>query len=518
MLKTHLLRAAAIAGTDFSGTDSVCWREGRIVAVGSFADVRDKATAFGSAPEVMEFPGGLITPGFIDGHTHFAEWALGRRRVNLAGCKTRVEAVARVAGATPTDGWVLGQGYDPNGWEGPPTREALDRVLPDTPAALDSHDVHSLWVNSSALAVCGIDRNTPDPEGGGGRIVRDASGEPTGLLLEHAVRLVHRHLPRPAPDQVLEAVREAQSAAHRLGVTGIQNVEGAEALTAFQRLESEDALRLRVLAHLPADGLDAALRVGLRSGWGSSWLVTGGVKLFLDGALGSQTAWMLEPYEGSQDRGIVLTGERETREALTAAARGGIAATVHAIGDAAVRRALDIIEKLPAVAIPHRIEHFQLVHPADVRRAARAGIVASMQPAHLLTDIPLVDRHWGGRGAGAYAFRTLLSAGTPLVFGSDVPVETIDPRDGVYAALARVSRDGEPAGGWRVTERLSFDEILMAYTAAAWAAMGRRGAGGRIAPGQAADLVVWSGEGDLAFRSARALLTVVGGETVWRAN
>lgn len=141
-----------------------------------------------------------------------------------------------------------------------------------------------------------------------------------------------------------------------------------------------------------------------------------------------------------------------------------------------------------------------------------------MQPAHLLTDIPLVDRHWGGRGAGAYAFRTLLSAGTPLVFGSDVPVETIDPRDGVYAALARVSRDGEPAGGWRVTERLSFDEILTAYTAAAWAAMGRRGAGGRIAPGQAADLVVWSGEGGLAFRSARALLTVVGGETVWRAN
>lgn len=516
MLKTQLLTAGSIAGTDVPNADSVCWREGRLVAVGPFVEVRAKAMALGSAPEILEFPDGLITPGFIDGHTHFAEWALGRRRVNLAGCRTRAEAVAKAARGAATDGWVLGQGYDPNRWEAPPTRAALDAVLPDTPAAFDSHDVHSLWVNSAALTRCGIDRNTPDPEGG--RIARDGSGEPTGLLLEHAVRLVHRHLPRPAADLVLEAVRDAQRAAHQLGVTGIQNVEGADALTAFERLEAEDALRLRVLAHLPADGLEAALRVGLRSGWGSNWLVTGGVKLFLDGALGSQTAWMLEPYEGSRDRGIVLTGERETREALTAAAQGGVAATVHAIGDAAVRRALDIIERLPGVAIPHRIEHFQLVHPADVARAARAGIVASMQPAHLLTDIPLVDRHWGGRGAGAYAFRTLLSAGTRLVFGSDVPVETIDPRDGVHAAVARVSRDGEPAGGWRAGERLSFDEVLTAYTTAAWAAMGRPGAGGRMAPGQAADLVVWSAPGALAFRSARALLTVVGGETVWRAN
>ncbi|HWZ28422.1 MAG TPA: amidohydrolase [Gemmatimonadales bacterium] len=516
------MRAKSVVGAGLPGADSVWWREGRIQAVGTFADIKAAATVSGGPPATLiELPDCLVTPGFVDGHTHFAEWAVGRQRVNLGGCRTRAEAVARAAKGVVTEGWIQGQGFDPNGWEAPPTREALDQVLPTTPAAFDSHDVHALWVNSAALARCGIDRSTRDPEGG--RIVRDAAGEPTGLLLEHAVRLVHRHLPRMSPDHILGAVRAAQSEAHQLGVTGIQNVEGADALTAFQKLEGEAALRLRVLAHLPLDGLDAALRVGLRSGWGSPWLVTGGVKLFLDGALGSQTAWMLEPYEASRDHGIVLTDEPAAREALSAAARGGIAATVHAIGDAAVRRALDLIEMLPRTAIPHRIEHFQLVHPADLARAARAGIIASMQPAHLLTDIPLVDRHWGARGAGAFAFRTLLSAGTPLVFGSDVPVETIDPRDGVYAALDRVSRDGTPAGGWRVSERLSFDEVVHAYSAAPWAAAGRAGAGGTLIPGQVADLVVWSapavaaraGDG-AAFRAARAVLTVVGGETVWQ--
>ena len=517
-----------MAGSSTPRADSLWWRGGTIRAVGTFADIRAAAAVAGEPPPVLiELPDALVTPGFVDGHTHFAEWALGRGRVDLAGCRTRAEAIARIrdagSGSEPGDGWVLGQGYDPNGWEAPPTRDALDRVLPDLPAAFDSHDVHALWANSAALARAGIGRDTPDPEGG--RIVRDAAGEATGLLLEHAVRLVHRVVPRPPADRVLEAVRAAQGAAHRLGVTGIQNVEGREALTAFQRLEQAGALRLRVLAHLPADGLDAALTLGVRSGGGSEWLVTGGVKLFLDGALGSQTAWMLEPYEGSLERGIVLTEEPRARDALTRAAQGGIAATVHAIGDAAVRRALDILASLPVAAIPHRIEHFQLVHPDDRTRAARAGIVASMQPAHLLTDIPLVDRHWGARGAGAYAFRTLLDAATTLVFGSDVPVETIDPRDGVYAALVRSGRDGEPRGGWRAAERLTFAETLRAYTAAAWAAAGRAGRGGMLDPGQAADLVAWSapagdapaGDGG-AFRAARAVLTVAGGEVVWRES
>ncbi|HET7791104.1 MAG TPA: amidohydrolase [Gemmatimonadales bacterium] len=493
-----------------------------IRAVGSFDLVREEAArAGGPARPVFELPHALLTPGIVDAHTHFGEWALGRSRVQLAGSATRAEAVGRVAAATPADGWILGQGYDPNLWRDPPTREALDAAVPAVPVALDSHDVHALWVNSPALAACGITRATPDPDGG--RIVRDANGEPTGVLLERAVSLVTRRLPAVGPDRLLSAVAGAQTAAHRLGVTGIQNVEGPDVLAAFRRLEREDRLRLRVLAHHALEGLDDALAAGVRSGTGSHWLEAGGVKLFLDGALGSQTAWMLEPYRGSDGRGIEVLGLDAARDAVTRGAAGGIAAVVHAIGDAAVRRALDLLEPLPRVGIAHRIEHLQLVHPDDLGRAARAGIVASMQPAHLLTDIPLVERHWGARGAGAYAFRTLLDLGTRLVFGSDVPVETIDPRDGVYAALERVGRDGTPAGGWRAGEKLTFAETLAAYSESGWAAAGRRGKGGVVVAGGAADLVAWACDADAvlkdsgtAFKEGRAVLTVAGGEVMWR--
>lgn len=499
--------------------DAIWWRDGVVQAAGDFQSVW--ASAKPSDPELIELPDTFVTPGLVDGHTHFGEWAIGRERVNLAGVASRQDAIARIANAPAFGGWILGQGYDPNGWEAPPTRQALDAVHSGTPIALDSHDVHAIWLNSVALERCGITRDTPDPVGG--RIVRDAAGEPSGVLLELAVRLVHPHVPRVSVDHLLTCLRAAQAEAHGLGITGIQNVEGREVRRAFEQLDREGALRLRVLAHLAMDELDEGLDSGARSGSGSDWLVMGGVKLFLDGALGSQTAWMLEPYERSQSRGMVLLEEPVARELLRRAAGGGVAGTIHAIGDAAVRRALDLLEPLPRVAIPHRIEHFQLVHPDDLPRAAQAGIVASMQPAHLLTDIPLVERHWGARGRGAYAFRSLLDAGTRLVFGSDVPVETIDPRDGVFAALDRVGRDDAPAGGWRPEEKLRLVEVLRAYTSDGWAAAGRSGRGGTLAPGSAADLVAWAGDsravqaGDgAAFRAGRAVLTVAGGDVVWR--
>jgi predicted amidohydrolase YtcJ len=292
-------------------------------------------------------------------------------------------------------------------------------------------------------------------------------------------------------------------------------------LAAFDHLEASDALRLRVLFHPPVTSLDALVRRGIRSGAGSAWLRIGGVKLFLDGSLGSRTAWMLEPYQGSRDRGMPITSGDEAARAMRAAAGAGIASTVHAIGDAAVRRALDLMAPLPRVAIPHRIEHFQCVDEADLDRAAAAGLVVSMQPAHLLTDIPLVERHWGGRGRGAYAFGSLRRHRTPMVFGSDVPVASIDPREGLFAALERRSTAGSPAEGWRPEEKLSFDEAVRAYTVGAAHAGGRERAG-TLAPGQEADLVAWDfdpaverGAGDAA-RAGSARLTVVGGEVVMR--
>jgi predicted amidohydrolase YtcJ len=494
--------------------DAVWWENGRVREVGNAGDLSRRAPK--RLPR-FDHPHALVTPGFVDGHTHFAMWALARRQVRLAGVRTRTEALARIAAGAPSQGWVVGHGWDANDWTQQPDRHTLDMVHA-SPVYLDSLDVHAAWVNSAALAVARITRETPDPPGG--RIVRDAAGEPTGLLLERAVELVARVIPPPSGELLDDAMREAQAEAHRLGVTGIHDVEDERAWRSFRRLEQAGDLRLRVLFHPPVASLSELIRRGFRSGSGSPWLGMGGVKLFLDGSLGSRTAWMLEPYEGSRDRGMPLTGEREAADAMRAAATHGIAVTAHAIGDAAVRRALDLLEGLPRAALPHRIEHFQCVDPADLARAARAGVVASMQPAHLLTDIPLVDRYWGDRGRGAYAFRSLLSRRTALVFGSDVPVASIDPRDGVFAALERKGFDGAPRVGWRPEEKIGFEDVVRGYTTAAAHASGTSRRLGRLAPGTEADLVAWAvdpaaerGDGE-AFRAGHAVLTVVGGTVV----
>jgi len=494
--------------------DAIWWRDGRVQGVGTASAL---ARVVPAGIRMFDAPDCVVTPGFVDGHTHFAMWALNRRRVQLAGVTSRDEVLGRVAAARPVQGWVVGQGWDANGWSSPPDRAALD-VLHAGPVYLDSLDVHAAWVNTAALAAAGITRATPDPFGG--RIVRDAAGEPSGLLLERAVELMLPHLPEPPAAVLDEALRDAQAEAHRLGLTGIHDVEGDSVLAAFRRLEAADGLRLRVLFHPPVTSLPSLQRSGVRSGVGSDWLRIGGIKLFLDGSLGSRTAWMLEPFEGTRDRGMPITTGAEAAQAMRDAAAAGVAATVHAIGDAAVRRALDLMAGLPRVAIPHRIEHFQCVHPDDLDRAAASGIVVSMQPAHLLTDIPLVERHWGARGRGAYAFESLRRRGTPMVFGSDVPVASIDPREGLYAALERRDGAGAPGGGWRPEEKLGFDDAVRAYTLGAAHAAGVGARAGSLAPGRDADLVAWAfdpaaerGSGD-AVRAGRARLTVVGGEVV----
>jgi predicted amidohydrolase YtcJ len=492
--------------------NAVFWLDGIIQSIGQ-AHLLARQVPPGCP--VFEFPRATVTAGFIDSHTHFAQWALKRRQVDLVGAGTRAEAVRRVAAAEPVHEWILGQGWDANGWTEPPTRDTLDAVS-TAPVFLDSLDVHAAWVNSAALARAGVTGASPDPQGG--RIVRDAAGEPTGLLLELAVALVRRVVPVPTDDALREALLEGQRTAHQLGVTGIHDVEELAVLRAFERLESDDQLRMRVLFHPPVAELSRLVAQGMRSGAGSAWLTSGGVKLFLDGSLGSQTAWMLQPYEGSRDCGMALTSGDSAARAVRLAAEHGIAAAVHAIGDAAVRHALEILEPLPRLALPHRIEHFQCVHPDDLDRAGRAGIVLSMQPAHLLVDIPLADRHWGRRGRSAYAFGTLAARGSRLAFGSDAPVAPLDPRPGVYAAMDRRALGSGRDAAWYGAERMTFEEVVTAYTATPAFAAGWSARLGTLRPGAAADLVAWdvdpavdAGDGE-AFLDARVRLTVVGGE------
>jgi predicted amidohydrolase YtcJ len=499
-------------------------RDGVIVAVGTEAEAR--AAAYPGA-EVVDLAGGMATPGITDSHMHVTAWAMARRRVDLHGVRSLAEVAARVAAADAgPGGWVIGQGWNRHLLDGVPAREVLDRVDAGRPVLLESNDIHAAWLNGEALRRCGITRATPDPPSGA--IVRDAAGEPTGVLLESARVMAVSRVPPAGAREVAAALVDAQAELHRLGITGIHSVERS-GIPDLRLLADPGELRLRVLQHVLLEDLEAAIEAGLRSGDpapGCGPLVRiGGVKMFLDGALGSCTAWLREPYEGDPgNRGIRTLDPGDLERAVRRAAAAGLSSTVHAIGDAAVELALDVLGSVgPPGAVPHRIEHLQLCPPELWRRAARSGVVASMQPVHLLTDIPAAERQWGHeRSRGAYAFAPLLRGGMTLAFGSDAPVEQPDPRAGLYAAVRRVTWAGDWQGGeWFPEHALTPAEALSAYTEGPAAAAGESGRLGRLGPGYAADLTVWDRDPLAAspdeLLDMRCMATMVDGRIVFRA-
>ena len=465
-----------------------------IAATGDRAELRDEF------PRARRFDlgGAAIFPAFTDSHIHLAAVGLAMRSVDLGGARSLQDAVATVAAAArtaPADAWLRGRGWDKNLWpEGRfPGRMDLDPVTGGRPAVFRSKDGHAAWVNSVALARAGIGAATPDPEGG--VIVRDVgTGEPTGLLTERALHAVTALAETASPEQLEQAIRDATGAAHRAGIGAVHVVEGGDVLGAFQRLRARGELGVRVCMAIPEESLDAAVAVGLRTGLGDAWLRIGGVKIFSDGALGPQTASMLEPYDGQPDtRGVVVRTREQLRDLAARASAHGIAVTVHAIGDRANRWVLDAIEAAQDDSrrhgLRHRIEHVQVLHPDDLPRFARLGVTASMQPIHCTQDRDIVDRYWGGRGRYAYAFRSLLRADTHLAFGSDAPVETLDVLTGIYAAVARRRRSEPERPAWRPEEALTVREAVDAYTAGAAYAAGEETVKGRLAPGCVADFV-----------------------------
>jgi len=495
---------------------------GRIAAVGPLGAITVPANV-----PVIELPETTITPGLTDAHLHMTEWALARRDIDLAHAASPELACRAVAKEVRAEGagWVRGRGWNPQRWAGEsPSRALLDAVLPGRPVALQSHDMHSLWVNTAALEYAGIGADTADPPGG--RIVRDDQGHPTGLLQENAAQLVTRCIPRPTTGEMLELVRDAQAALHAFGITGFHSLPGIhvpepDPLSVLETLRALGQLRLRVLQHLPLDFLDDALRLGLRSGFGGEWIRIGGVKMFLDGALGSRTAWMRAPYEGASDCGLRVLETADFRAAVRRAAIGGLASTVHAIGDAAVGLALDVLAE-PATrvsALPHRIEHVQCFPRDRFTRLRAAQVVCSVQPAHLITDWRAADEHWGeARAQLTYAFRSLLEHGAVLACGSDAPVEPADPRLGLFAATRRTDLAGDPVTGWVPAERITLAQAFRGYTVGAAIAAGREREEGQLTPGAVADFVAWNGD---PFGPGKAnpveftvAATIVGGRVV----
>ncbi len=502
-------------------------RDGRVVVAGDVADLRDAFPHFAR----VGLDGCTVLPAFTDSHVHFAGFGLSLRRVDLRGCRSlrqAVEAVAAAARRARPGEWILGGGWDKNLWpEGRfPRRDDLDPVTGDRPAALRSKDGHTAWVNSAALARAGIHAATPDPEGGA--IVRDpATGEPTGLLAERAAHPVLALADRTGPEALEQAILDATAAAHRAGIAGVHVMEDGAVLAAFQRLRARGALGVRVCMMLPEDALDAAIAVGIRSGFGDATLRIGGVKIFADGALGSQTASMLEPYEGQpENRGVIVRTREQLHALVQRAAAHGLAVAVHAIGDRANRWVLDAMEAARPDTLRwglrHRIEHVQLLHPQDLPRLAALGVVASMQPIHCTQDRDIADRYWGTRSRYAYAFRSLLRHGTRLAFGSDAPVETLDVLAGIYAAAVRRRQDEPGRDAWYPEEAITVAEAIRAYTEGAAYAAAEDHLKGRLAPGYLADFVALSDDplevSPERLPEIRVVLTAVGGVVRYSAS
>jgi predicted amidohydrolase YtcJ len=428
------------------------------------------------SPETVDLGGRCVLPGFTDSHVHFPTWALARNDVRLHGCASLAEALDAVRAAPRNGSWLRGQGWRDADWpDGPPTRRALDELEPERPAMLISKDYHALWLNSAALALAGGDLEVE-----GGVVVRDDAGEPTGVLYERAAWQFKERYARAPDDEYVEAMREGVRVASARGVTALHDKDGwLGAIGLWQRLEQQGALPLRVWQSTPADRLGDLREVGLRSGAGSPLLRLGYLKTFMDGTLGSQTAWL---DDGS---GVVITSGEELEQIVLEGAEAGWPVGVHAIGDAANRAALDAFERSREAWQPRglrqRIEHAQCLAPEDVARFAELGIATSVQFSHAPSDEELARRYWADRLDRAYSFRSLLDSGALLANGSDAPVEELEPWAGVAAAVL---------DHWREDQRLTLEQALHAVCVApAWLSHDER-ARGTLVPGRYADLVV----------------------------
>lgn len=503
---------------------------GRIVASGS----DEQILALASASTIRDnLNGAFVIPGLTDAHLHWQKTTLSLDRVNLFDVPSKTEALRRVAErvriAAPGE-WIQGYGWAQDLWEDRrfPTAVELDSVSPNHPVYLEARSGHAGWANSAALRLCGISAATPDPEGG--QLLRDETGEPTGILLEWpAMDLVNERIPKLNAAQLVSRMQRAQAHAHAVGLTGFHDFDYQDCFSALQTLHAEGVLSLRVVKNFYDQYLDSAIEFGLRWGFGDAWLRIGGLKMFADGAMGARTAAMIAPYDTEPDNyGIVVTDKEVMAHHASRASAAGLPSTIHAIGDRAVHDVLDVYAAVrreeasrgePPESRRHRIEHVQLIHPDDVDRLAELSLIASMQPIHATSDYPMADRYWGERAPFSYNPRLQLDRGVTVAFGSDCPYDDIDPIRGIHAAVTRRRMDGSPGEeGWNPAARLSVAQAIHAYTIGCAYAAGMERQLGRLAPGYLADCTVL--DQDLFaidphdIRLVKVLGTMVDG--VWR--
>ncbi len=491
-----------LRGVSETGPARISWSDGRIVSV-------DRADV---APN-----GAWISVGLVDAHAHPS--SLGRKLATLdvTGTASYADVLARIEAAEGS-GWITGRGWDQNDWP-----DAPEGVWPlaadlhtDRPVALSRIDGHALWLNQVALDAAKITAQTKDPEGG--RIVRDAAGAPTGVLVDNAMDLVP--IPAASREESKRRLEVAVAFIASKGLTGVHDMGMGDGIVSiYTELDRAGELPIRVFGYVSPDS-EAAAKL-LRDGpWSVDRFSVVGIKVAADGALGSRGALLTDPYSDEPGhRGLSTISVERMTELATGLLAVEAHLAVHAIGDAAVHGTLDAFEKARRANpdkghVPLRLEHAQVVRPEDVVRFKEVGAVASMQPTHCTSDMPWApDRLGEERVLWAYRWRDFLDAGVPLAFGSDFPVEAVDPGLGLWSATTRRALDGTPEEGWQSDQVLTLDEAVAAFSSGAAVALGRSGE--LLAPGQLADLTIWTTEQTESGPRHRATKTIVGGETVF---
>ncbi|MXP41712.1 amidohydrolase family protein [Altererythrobacter soli] len=542
-LALALLPTPALAETLIDNVNGISMeRDGRVkrfaaMVIDDNGRIVDTYAKRNQAPSKVDYRvdgrGRTVIPGLIDAHAHVMGIGLGLLSLDLSDTRSLAEAQAKIAeyaAKYPDRAWIVGRGWNQELWGLGrfPTAAELDAVVADRPVWLRRVDGHAGWANSAALRTGNVTAATADPAGG--RIERLAGSKaPSGVLVDAAMDLVARHVPAPRAEDRDLALHEAQQLLLANGITAVTDMgTSVDDWMTFRRAGDEGRLRLRIISY--ADSVPSMLLIG--GGGPTVWLYDdrlrlNGVKLYLDGALGSRGAWLKAPYaDAPKENGLQLLGGTQLRNLMSRAAMDRFQVAVHAIGDAANAEVLDAIDELSQTYQGDRrwrIEHAQVFDPADIPRLARHGTIASMQPVHQTSDRTMAEARLGpGRLAGAYAWKSVLATGAPLAFGSDAPVEAPNPFAGLAAAISRTDAAGEPFGGWQPQEAISREAALAAYTAGAAYAGFADGRFGRLVAGERADFVVLDRDPLLAspedMRGIRVLETWIGGAQVYAAD
>ena len=438
---------------------------GIFVQNGKILSIEDDAVS--DPDSVIDLQGGFIYPGFTDAHLHLAGLGKSLEQLNLVGTTSPEEILTILDDdISNSEDWITGRGWDQNDWEIKqfPDKNMLDAVVPDLPVFLRRIDGHAAWVNSKALDIAGITSESSDPKGG--RILKDSHGEPTGIMIDNAVDLISSHIPKDGIEDKKRHILKSQTLLHSLGITAIHEPGvGVTVVSALKQLRDDGLLNIRVYAML--DDNPGLVKPFLKSGFESGdFLQFKSVKIYFDGALGSRGAALLEPYsDDGGNMGLFLTNPDSVIAKVREINFAGFQANIHCIGYRANRTALDIFEAHGNPHLRNRIEHAQILHPDDIPRFSRLGVIPSMQPTHCTSDMPWAEERLGShRIKGAYAWQSLIRAGSMIPAGSDAPIEHPDPIAGIYAAVTLQDKSGNPKQGWAPEERMTMQQVISAFT------------------------------------------------------